>query len=42
MEPTPVIEVELAEPAGEKPAEAQRSERALSLEEKKDLQQLLQ
>lgn len=41
-EPTPVIEVELAEPAGETPAEAQRSERALSREEKKDLQRLLQ
>ena len=41
-EPTPVIEVELVEPAGETPAEAQRIERALSREEKKDLQRLLQ
>ena len=41
-EPTPVIEVEFVEPAGETPAEAQRSERALSREEKKDLQRLLQ
>jgi peptidoglycan hydrolase-like protein with peptidoglycan-binding domain len=41
-EPTPVIEVEFVEPTGETPAEAQRSERALSREEKKDLQRLLQ
>ena len=41
-EPTPVAEAEPVEPAGETPAEAQRSERALNREEKKDLQRLLQ
>ncbi len=41
-EPTSLVEVELVEPAGETPAEAQRSKGALSREEKKKLQRLLQ
>ena len=35
-EPTSLVEVELVEPAGETPAEAQRSKGALSREEKKN------
>ena len=39
---TPVVEAEPAEPSGKTPAEAQRSERALGREEKKDFQRLVQ